>query len=68
VVAAVRSRPSPSRWDAAWAVFVRALDDGAPDLLVAPAAELAALRRDDWRVPAAIDRLAGAIALSEVAG
>ncbi|MEV6494275.1 MoxR family ATPase, partial [Actinoplanes sp. NPDC051633] len=57
VVSAVRSRPSPSRWDAAWAVFVRALDDGAPDLLVAPAAELAALRRDDWRVPAAIDRL-----------
>jgi len=68
VVVAVRSRPSPSRWDAAWALLVRALETGAPDLVVAPASALAALRQDDWPVPAAIERLAGAIALSEVAG
>ena len=65
VVEAVRKAPSEPRWDAAWAVLVRALDTGAPDLVVAPAATLAALRRDDWRVPAAIERLAGAIAISE---
>jgi hypothetical protein len=44
------------------------LETGAPDLVVAPASALAALRQDDWPVPAAIERLAGAIALSEVAG
>jgi hypothetical protein len=67
VVEAVRKAPSEQRWDAAWALLVRALDTGAPDLVVAPAATLAALRRDDWRVPAAIERLAGAIAISETA-
>lgn len=65
VVEAVRKAPTEPRWDAAWAVLVHALDTGAPDLVVAPAATLAALRRDDWAVPAAIERLAGAIALSE---
>ncbi|GLY99574.1 MoxR family ATPase [Actinoplanes sp. NBRC 103695] len=65
VVEAVRKAPTEPRWDAAWAVLVHALDTGAPDLVVAPAATLAALRRDDWAVPAAIERLAGAIALAE---
>jgi hypothetical protein len=65
VVAAVRSRPERSRWDAAWALLVRALDTGAPDLVVVPAATLAALRRDDWPVPAAIDRLSGAVSVSK---
>ncbi|MFG1606092.1 AAA family ATPase [Actinoplanes sp. NPDC049265] len=67
VVEAVRRKPAVDRWDAAWAVLVRALDTGAPDLVVAPAATLAALRRDDWSVPAAIERLAGAIAIAEAA-
>ncbi len=35
VVAAVGARPERERWEAAWAVLVRALETGAPDLLVA---------------------------------
>jgi hypothetical protein len=79
VVEAVRKRPDRHRWDAAWALLVRALETGAPDLVVVPASTLAALRPvfspvkggggvvgrgEDWDVPAAIDRLAGAVALS----
>jgi hypothetical protein len=64
VVEAVRKRPDRDRWDAAWALLVRALETGAPDLVVVPASSLAALRRPDWEVPAAIDRLAGAVSLS----
>jgi hypothetical protein len=58
VVEAVRKRPDRARWDAAWAVLVRALETGAPDLVVVPASTLAALRRDDWPVPAEMERLA----------
>jgi len=65
VVDAVRKRPERSRWDSAWALLVLALETGAPDLVVVPAATLAALRRDDWRIPAAIERLAGAVSLSQ---
>ncbi|MFD7909252.1 AAA family ATPase [Streptomyces sp. NPDC059752] len=64
VVAAVRKRPDKSRWDAAWALLVRALETGAPDLVVVPATTLAALRQEDWDVPESIERLAGAVALS----
>ncbi|WP_033439591.1 AAA family ATPase [Saccharothrix sp. NRRL B-16314] len=65
VVEAVRKRPEQSRWNAAWSLLVLALETGAPDLVVVPAATLAALRRDDWQVPAAIERLAGAVSLSQ---
>ncbi|SHM34612.1 AAA family ATPase [Actinacidiphila paucisporea] len=64
VVAAVRERPDRQRWDAAWAVLVRALETGAPDLVVVPATTLATLRREDWDVPASIERLAGAVTMS----
>ncbi|MER5468382.1 MoxR family ATPase [Streptomyces sp. NPDC002685] len=64
VVAAVRKRPEKARWDAAWALLVRALDTGAPDLVVVPATTLATLRQEDWDVPASIERLAGAVTLS----
>ena len=64
VVAAVRNRPEKSRWDAAWAVLVHALETGAPDLVVVPATTLATLRREDWDVPAAIEKLAGAVSVS----
>jgi hypothetical protein len=64
VVAAVRERPERARWDAAWALLVRALDTGAPDLVVVPATTLASLRRDGWDVPAAIERLAGVVGVS----
>ncbi|MFD6245980.1 AAA family ATPase [Streptomyces roseolus] len=64
VVAAVRERPARDRWDAAWALLARAAETGPPDLVVVPATTLAALRRDDWDVPAAIERLAGAVDLS----
>ncbi|CAM5443250.1 AAA domain-containing protein OS=Streptomyces cyaneofuscatus OX=66883 GN=G3I52_29680 PE=4 SV=1 [Streptomyces cyaneofuscatus] len=64
VVAAIRTRPDRARWDAAWALLVRALETGAPDLVVVPATTLAALRQEDWDVPAAIEDLAGVVALS----
>ncbi|MEU3787132.1 MoxR family ATPase [Streptomyces sp900129855] len=64
VVAAVRTRPDKSRWDAAWSLLVRALETGAPDLVVVPATTLASLRRQDWDVPASIEKLAGVVTLS----
>ncbi|MFH8415933.1 AAA family ATPase [Streptomyces collinus] len=64
VVAAVRNRPERLRWDAAWALLVKALETGPPDVVVVPATTLAALRRDDWDVPASIERLAGVVSLS----
>lgn len=64
VVEAVRNRPEKARWDAAWELLVRAVRTGAPDLVVVPATTLAALRREDWDVPATIEGLAGAVALS----
>ncbi|WIX98418.1 MoxR family ATPase [Amycolatopsis mongoliensis] len=67
VVAAVRRRPERVRWNAAWSLLLRALETGAPDLVVVPAATLASLRRDDWPVPAAIERLSGAVSLSRQA-
>ncbi|MEU1597133.1 MoxR family ATPase [Streptomyces sp. NPDC005708] len=63
VVAAVGARPQRDRWEAGWAVLVQALETGAPDLVVAPATALAALRRDDWEVPDAVERLAGVVGL-----
>ncbi|MGW8885528.1 AAA family ATPase [Streptomyces sp. NPDC055749] len=65
VVAAVRNRPDKYRWDAAWALLVRALETGAPDLVVVPATTLAALRQEDWDVPASIEQLAGVVSLSQ---
>ncbi|MFH9727713.1 AAA family ATPase [Streptomyces sp. NPDC017254] len=64
VVAAVRARPEKSRWDAAWALLARAVETGAPDLVVVPATSLAALRREEWDVPPTIERLAGAVSMS----
>ncbi|MFI2206361.1 AAA family ATPase [Streptomyces sp. NPDC020192] len=64
VVAAVRNRPERQRWDAAWALLVRAMETGAPDVVVVPATTLASLRREDWEVPAAVERLAGVVSLS----
>ncbi|WTO33153.1 MoxR family ATPase [Streptomyces achromogenes] len=64
VVAAVGARPERHRWEAAWAVLVRAMETGAPDLLVAPAGKLASLRRDDWEVPRAVERLTAVAGLA----
>ncbi|MEU6773118.1 MoxR family ATPase [Streptomyces sp. NPDC046759] len=64
VVDAVRRRPERARWDAAWALLVRAMRTGAPDVVVVPATTLASLRREDWDVPAAIEQLAGVVSLS----
>lgn len=64
VVEAVRRRPERSRWEAAWTLLVRALETGAPDLVVVPASTLARLRQDDWDVPASIEQLTGAVSLS----
>ncbi|MFI6938036.1 AAA family ATPase [Streptomyces sp. NPDC050418] len=67
VVAAVRARPERDRWDAAWALLVRAMETGAPDLVVVPANTLATLRREGWDVPVAIERLGSAVKLSQEA-
>ncbi|MFD5067436.1 AAA family ATPase [Streptomyces sp. NPDC058369] len=64
VVAAVRKRPDRARWDAAWSLLVRAVETGAPDLVVVPATTLAALRQEEWDVPASIEALAGVVSLS----
>ncbi|MFH8290361.1 AAA family ATPase [Streptomyces sp. NPDC018059] len=64
VVEAVRRDPSKDRWDAAWALLARAVETGAPDLVVVPATTLASLRRTDWDVPASIERLTGTVSLS----
>ncbi len=64
VVAAVRERPDRARWDAAWALLARALEIGAPDIVVVPATTLAGLRRQDWDVPATIERLGGVLSLT----
>ncbi|BCJ40082.1 ATPase AAA [Actinoplanes ianthinogenes] len=61
VVEAVRRNADRARWEAAWMILVRALDGGAPDLVVVPAGNLAELRRDDWPLPAGLERLAGAM-------
>lgn len=65
VVAAVRRQPSEARWDAAWTLLVRAVETGAPDLVVVPATTLATLRQEDWLVPAAIEELAGMVSVSQ---
>jgi hypothetical protein len=65
VIDAFRKRPDRARWDAAWTLLVLALENGPPDLVVVPATTLASLRRDDWQVPAAIERLAGAVSVSQ---
>lgn len=67
IVEAVRRKADRERWDAAWALLVKALDGGAPDLLVVPAQDLAGLRRDDWPLPAGIERLAGALSVARLA-
>ncbi|PKW06028.1 MoxR-like ATPase [Streptomyces sp. 1222.5] len=64
VVDAVRNRPERARWEAAWELLVRAMETGAPDVVVVPASTLASLRRDDWDVPAAIEQLSGVVTLS----
>ncbi|MYQ75731.1 MULTISPECIES: AAA family ATPase [unclassified Streptomyces] len=64
VVAAVRNRLDRSRWDAAWTLLVRAVETGAPDLVVVPATTLAALRREEWDVPPSIEALAGVVSVS----
>lgn len=67
VVAAVRKRPERARWNAAWSLLVKAVETGAPDLVVVPATTLATLRRDNWEVPAAIEQLAGVVSVSQSA-
>lgn len=64
VVAAVRKRPERSRWDAAWLLLVKAIETGAPDLVVVPATTLATLRQGNWEVPASIEQLAGVVSVS----
>ncbi|PPJ18746.1 AAA family ATPase [Nocardia nova] len=67
VVAAVRRQPEKSRWDAAWALLAKAVETGAPDLVVVPATTLATLRREQWEVPASIEHLAGMVSVSRQA-
>jgi hypothetical protein len=57
MVDAIRRRPSRDRWDAGWAVLARMAALHPVDLLVAPAMDLAALRRSGWPLPPGLDRL-----------
>ncbi|MFD7845218.1 AAA family ATPase [Nocardia sp. NPDC059764] len=65
VVAAVRSRRTKARWDAAWVLLAKAAETGAPDLVVVPATTLASLRHETWDVPASIERLTGMVSVSQ---
>ncbi|MEU1205433.1 MoxR family ATPase [Nocardia sp. NPDC005825] len=65
VVAAVRSRRTKVRWDAAWVLLAKAAETGAPDLVVVPATTLASLRHETWDVPASIERLTGMVSVSQ---
>ena len=49
----------------AWTLLVRAVETGAPDLVVVPAMTLASLRQEGWDVPPTIEELAGAVSLSQ---
>jgi hypothetical protein len=64
VVEAIRNRPDKSRWDAAWALLVRAVETGPPDVVVVPANTLGSLRQEGWDVPASIERLSGVASLT----
>jgi hypothetical protein len=57
MVDAVRRRTDQARWAAGWAVLARMASSQPIDLLVAPAMDLAALRRSDWPLPADLDQL-----------
>ncbi|MFF2082422.1 AAA family ATPase [Nocardia sp. NPDC058176] len=65
VVAAVRRKADKLRWEAAWELLAKAVATGAPDLVVVPATTLAALRRDNWEVPASIEHLADMVSVSQ---
>ncbi|MFF0635110.1 AAA family ATPase [Nocardia sp. NPDC004151] len=65
VVAAVRSRRTKARWDAAWVLLAKAAETGAPDLVVVPATTLASVRHETWDVPASIERLTGMVSVSQ---
>jgi len=67
VVQAVRKRPERARWEAAWAVLIRAVETGPPDLVVVPATTLAKLREPEWNVPPSIESLAGLVSLNQQA-
>jgi MoxR-like ATPases len=64
VVAAVQGRLTRARWEAGWAVLAKAVDAGAPDVAARAAADLAAMRKPDWPVPAAIDGFVNLLQLS----
>jgi MoxR-like ATPase len=64
VVEAIRNRPDKSRWDAAWALLVRAVETGPPDVVVVPANTLGSLRQEGWDVPASIERLSGVASMT----
>lgn len=68
MVHAVRRRPDEGRWHAAWEVLARALETGAPDLLVVPVMTLSTLRQPSWRVTGAIEKVAVTVPLGEHAG
>ncbi|GLW64344.1 ATPase AAA [Actinomadura rubrobrunea] len=64
VVAAVQTRPTRRRWDAAWTVLAKAVDAGVPDVAARAAVDLAALRDTDWPVPDGIDAFVDLLHLS----
>lgn len=55
VVAAVGDRPTLERWESAWALLGRVVDDGRADVAAVAAGTLAPLRRPTWPAPVALD-------------
>ncbi len=66
VVSAVVSNPTRERWEAGWTVLAKAVDAGVPDVAARAAADLAAMRDQNWPVPAQIDAFVEVLSLSGV--
>lgn len=64
VVNAVRQDRTQQRWEACWAVLVKAAAAGVPDVAARPAWELAAMRDAGWPAPIGIDAFLELLQLS----
>ncbi|MBB5868796.1 hypothetical protein F4553_002175 [Allocatelliglobosispora scoriae] len=66
IIAAIQADPTRPRWDAGWTVLAKAVDAGVPDVAARAATDLAAMRRPEWPVPAAIDAFVEVLSLSGI--
>jgi MoxR-like ATPase len=64
VVAAVRADGTRQRWEACWAVLVKAAAAGMPDVAARAASDLVAMRDADWPIPDGVDAFLEMLQLS----